>query len=160
MQRHLLVADLAEDVDRLPRRAREREPELVLFHAPLQRPAQRVLGPEEAVRRHESPDPLVRPEVVVVREVVPKPLAGFAQVLRLRALPQLRAHRLPQALALAERFRVVRARHHMADALAHQQALEVALPAPGKVLATLVAQHLLRLAEALDPVHQRLAHEL
>lgn len=119
VQRHLLVADLPEDVDGLPRRTREREPELVLPHATLQRLAQRVLGAEEAVRGHQPVDPLVRPEVVVVREVVPETLACFAEFLRLRALPQLRADRLPQAFALAQRLRVVRARDHVADALAH-----------------------------------------
>ena len=159
VQRHLLVTDLAEDVDALARCARERGAELVLRHARLEGLPQRVLGTEETVRGDEPADPLVRAKMVVVREVMPEPLACFAELLRLHALPQLRADRLPQALTLAQRLGVVRARHHVLDALAHQQALEVGLAAPGEVLAPLVGEHLLGLAEALDPLHQRLTHE-
>lgn len=160
MQRHLLVPDLAEDVDGLARRLGQRSTELVLLQARLQRRAQRVLCLEEAVRWHEPANPLVRAQVVVVREVVRETLARLAEVLRRRTLPKLRPDCFPQPLALPERLRMVRARDHVTDAFAREQALEVRLPAPGEVLAALVREHLLGLAEALDPLHQRLAHEL
>ena len=127
MQGELLVADLPEDVHGLPRRPLEREGELVALHARLEGPPQRVLGAEETIRRHQPADPLVRPEVVVMREVMPQALARLAQLLRSRALPQLGPDRLPQTLALAERFGVVRARDHVLDPFAHQQTLEVRL---------------------------------
>lgn len=95
MQRHLLVADLPEDVDAPARRPGQGRRELVLVHATLERLAQRVLGLEEAVRRHQAADPLMRTQVVVVREVVPQALTRLAQLLRLHALPQLRANRRP-----------------------------------------------------------------
>lgn len=160
VQRHLLVADLPEDVHALAWRSRERGVELVCFHARLVRFAQHVLCAEEAIGRHEPLDPLVRPEVVVVREVVPETGPCFAEILRLRALPQLHSDRLPEPLALPERFRVVRARHHVLDPFAHEQALEVRFAAPSEVLATLVGEHFLGFAEALDAFHQRLAHKL
>lgn len=71
MQGHLLVAHLPEDVHALARRLLESSPELVLRQPFFEALAQRLFCPEEAVRRHQPLDPLVRTEVVVVREVVP-----------------------------------------------------------------------------------------
>lgn len=156
--RHLLVAHLPEQVHRLARRLRQRRVELVRREPRLERPAQRILRLEEAVRRHETVDPLVRAEAVVVREEVAQPLARVGQLLRLSAVPEFAADRLPQALALAQRFRVMRARHDVLDAFAHEHALEFALAAPGEVLPALVGQHLTRLAVPRDPVHQGLDH--
>jgi hypothetical protein len=100
-QRYLPLADLPEEIDRLPRREIQRELELVRRQLLLQRAPQGVLGPEEAVRRHQPLDPLVRAEVVVVGEVVVKPFTGLGEVLRPGTLPQLFPDRFPQSLALA-----------------------------------------------------------
>ena len=69
-QRDLLVSDLPKEVDRSPRWKIQRELELIRRHLRLQRPPQRVLRSEEAVRGHHAVDSLVRPEVIVVGEVV------------------------------------------------------------------------------------------
>lgn len=77
----------------------------------LVRLAQRFLRAEVAVGGDQPADPLVRPEEVVVREVVRDPLASVVQILELHALDEFALHALPQALALAHRFGVVCARH-------------------------------------------------
>src|SRR5689334_7480778 len=79
---HLLVADLAEQVHALARQFPERRVDLALRKLRLQRPPQRRLRAEEAIRRHEAVDPLVRAEVVVVRDPVREALACVREILR------------------------------------------------------------------------------
>jgi hypothetical protein len=55
---------------------------------------------------------------------------------------------------------MVGAGDHVTDPLAVEQLLEGALAAPGEVLATLVREHLPRLAEGRDPRKQSLDHHL
>ena len=157
---HPFLADLPKQVDRLPRRFVEREPQLVRRKLFLERRTHAALAAEEAVRRHQSVDPLVRPKVVVVREEVREPLLRISQVLRLGALPELFAHALPQPLALPECLRVVRAAHHVLDAFADQQLLKRALAAPREVLPALIRQHLFGFAVARDPFEQGIDHQV
>jgi hypothetical protein len=157
---HLLVADLPEQVRTRPRRARERQRQLIRRQPLLVRAPQRLFRAEIAVRRHQPPDPLVRPEEVVVRDVVGDPLARVTHVLELHPLDQLALDRLPQPLALAHRFRVVGARHHVPDAELPEQLLEFRLAAPREELPPLVAQDLARLAKAAHTDEQRLLRDV
>jgi hypothetical protein len=159
VQRHRTVADLPEEEDRSARGLLQRQGQLVGLHLRLERLAQRVLGAEEAVGGHGSVDALMRAEVVVVAEEVRHALPRLGQVLGPGAVPQLLSDRLPQALALTQGLGMVRARDDVADALACQELLEGALPAPGEVLAALVGQDLLRLAVTGDAFQERLADE-
>jgi hypothetical protein len=160
VQRHGLITELPEEVDRFLRRLAQSQRDLARSHARLQRRAHLIFSLEEAIRRHQPVDPLVRTEVVVVRKPVRQSLARLVQILRTRALPKLRANRVPKPLALAQRLGMVRARHHVLDPLALQELSEVALAAPGEVLAALIGEHLLGLAKARNAFHQALGHEL
>jgi hypothetical protein len=160
VHRHRLVVDLASEKHRLSKRLAHGERELVAGERRLHRAAHRALGAKEAIRGHHAAESLVRAKVVVVGEIVVKPLARFFESLRPRATPQFLLDRLPQPLALAHGLRVMRARHHVLDPLADEQLLKVALPAPRVVLPPLVGQHFLGLAKLGDPLEQRLAHEL
>ena len=102
VQRHLLVTDLAEQVDRHTRRLAERQPKLVFLDLRLDRRARLHLGAEEAVGRHQASDPLVRPLEVVVAEEVLQGLHRLLEILGQPPLPQLARDRLPEPLALAK----------------------------------------------------------
>jgi hypothetical protein len=87
----------------------------------LERLAQRVLGTEEAVRRHEAVDALVRTEEVVVPKVVRETDARVGEVGQRDARQEFDLDRLPQPLALAHRLRMVRARDHVLDPFALEE---------------------------------------
>jgi len=152
--------DAPEDVHRLPRRAVDRRRELVGLHRFLERLAQRVLGTEEAVRRHHTTDALVRAEVVVESDPVTEPTLCLGKAVGSHPLPELRPDRLPQSLALADRLRVVRRRQHLTDAEAVEPLAEGRPPAPAVVLRALVGEDLLRLAKSLDAFLEGFEHEL
>ena len=152
--------DAPEDVHRLPRRAVDRRRQLVGLHLSLERLAQRVLGTEETVRRHQPSDPLMRAEVVVESDPVAESALRLRQAVGPHPLPKLRPDRLPQSLALAHRLRVVRRRQHLTDAEAVQPLAEGRPPAPAVVLRALVGEDLLRLAESLDAFFEGFEHEL
>ena len=155
-----LRADLACEVDGVAFPWVDREQQLAVGEALFDRLAHDVLGVEEAVRGHQAIDALVRAKVIGVREVVRESLARFLEGVWARALPEFVEDGLPQALALAERLRAVRARHDVLDAFAPQQLLKAALAAPGEVLASLIRQDLARFAEARDALHQAIDHEV
>lgn len=115
---------------------------------------------EEAVRRHEPLDALVRSlEVVAVDEERDAP-AAVGEVGEDRARQKLLPQRLPETLHLAERLRVLRPALDVPDALTPQLALEVRLAPPRRVLPPLVSQNLLGRPVLCDAPSQRLHHEL
>ena len=107
MQRDLAIADLAEKEHRLARRLIDRERQLVLRELLLDRLAHHVLGGEEAIRRHQTTERLMRTKMVVEGEEVGQALARVGQVLRMHALPELAGNRLPQSLTLTQGLRMV-----------------------------------------------------
>jgi hypothetical protein len=159
VQAQRLPADLAHQEHRLSRWFVQRQGQLVPGPGGLQGPPHLDLRPKEAVGRHGVVDALVGAEVVVVVDEVTQALLGLVQLLRLGPAPELRAHRPPEALALAQGLGVVRPGHHVLDALLHQQLLELALAPPGEILPALVREQLLGLAEALHALKQGLLHE-
>jgi hypothetical protein len=150
VHRYRALPDPADQVDRTPRLLVQGEQQLVFRVLRLELFADRILGSEKPVRRHQAADPLVRAVVVIVGDEVRQALARFFQVLRLYAAPEFFLHRLPETLALAHGLRVVAACYDVADALLDKQLLKAAFSPPCEVLASLVGQHLLGLAEALD----------
>ncbi len=152
--------DLPHEVDRLARPLARGRPQLVSLVRPLDLRAHRAVGREEAVRRHAIREPLVAALVVVLRYPVRQTVLGLVEVARHAGRPQLGLHCLPQPLALAQRLELVCARDHVHDPVTQKAPLEEALAAPRVVLPDLVDQHLLRLAEARDPVRQLPHHEV
>ena len=115
--------------------------------------------PEETIRRHRAPDPLVRAtEVVRLHEETHASLAVL-EVRENRPRQKLVPKRLPEALGLAQRLRVVRAALDVVDPLAAKLLLEVRLAAPGDVLTALIGQHLARRSVLRNPSRERLEHE-
>ena len=150
MHRHLAATDLAEEEDGFSPSLAECQIELVRAHLLFQSLAQRILGRKEAVGGYETTDSLVRTEVVVMRDEVGEMLSGTREILRLHPFPEFPSDRGPEALAFAERLRMVCAGNHVLNALAHEEFLKLGLSAPGKVLPALVGQDLFGLAEARD----------
>jgi hypothetical protein len=117
MKADALVADLADQEDRLAGRLVHGQGMLIAAERGFDGLAHLVFGPEEAVCRHAATNALVGAEVVVVGDEVGQPLLGFGQLLRLYPAPELLANSLPKALTLAQRFWVVCPRDHVLDAL-------------------------------------------
>jgi len=117
-------------------------------------------GPEEAVGRHESTDALMRAsEIVRLHEELEPPLA-VGEVGEHRAREKFLPQRLPEALHLAERLRMLRTALDVADPFTTQLALEVRLAAPRRVLTALVGENFARVAVRRDAAPESLHHEL
>jgi len=102
----------------------------------------------------------VRPlEVVGVDEELNTTLA-IGEVRKHRLREKLVPQRLPEALNLPERLRVLRPALDVPDALAAELLLEVRLTPPRRVLAALVGQYLARRAVRRDAATQRLHHQV
>jgi hypothetical protein len=155
----VLVAHATDDVEGLPRRLLERQPERVGVHALLDRRAHVRRRLEEAVRGHQPIDALVRPLEVVRVDVQTKPTLAVGVVAEDRTTQKLLPQRLPETLHLAQRLRVLRPALDVRDALTTKLLLEVRLAAPRRVLAPLVGEDLARRAPRRDRALQCLHHQ-
>jgi hypothetical protein len=157
--REVPIAQPSDEVERLLRRLLLREPERVRLHASLDRGAHLRRAPEEAVRRDEPAERLVRPLEVVAVDEEREPSRAVGEVREHRPREQLLPQRLPESLDLPERLRVLRPALHVPDPLPAQFLLELRRPAPSGVLAALVGQDLARRPVRGDPAVERLHHE-
>jgi hypothetical protein len=114
---------------------------------------------KEAVGWHRSVDALVRTLKVVVLDEERDAPKRVGEVGKHRLAQKLFPQRLPEALDLSERLRVLRPTLAVVDAVAPQQLLELGLAAPSSVLPTLIGQHLARMAVLGDAALQRLDDE-
>jgi hypothetical protein len=94
-------------------------------------------------------------EVVAFDEKPKTPLA-IREVCEDRAAEKLVPQRLPEALDLSERLRVLWPALDVPDPILAQPLLEERLAAPGRVLSPLVGQDLLRHPESCHPSLERL----
>ncbi len=99
---------------------------------------------EEAVRGTEALQALVRAPVVVILHPEPDPLAGRVEAVELRAVQELLPDRLPEALDLAERHRVMGPALEVMDAILLELGLEPGRAPPAGELPALVGEQLLR----------------
>ena len=155
-----MVSQLARQVEGLAQRLLHREPLRVLLHCRLHRGPHLRRGPEEAVCRDEAFDALMRPAEVVPVDEEAQPPDAVVEVGEHRPREEFVPQRLPEALHLAQRLRVVRPRLDVADAVALQLSLEDGLPSPRRVLPAVVRQHLDRRAERREAPVKRLEHQL
>jgi hypothetical protein len=155
----LAVAEPAHQIEWLPRRLLEREPARVLRHRALDRRPHLRSRSEEAVRRHQAAERLVRPLEVVRMHVEREPARAVIEVGEDRPREKLLPQRLPEALDLAERLRMLRAALHVPDALPPELLLKLRLAAPGRVLSPLVRQNLTRHTERRDAPLESLHHQ-
>ena len=139
---HVPVSQSPHQVEGLTRRLLERESQGVLLDILLDGLSYLRRGPEEAVRRHQASYSLVWPlEVVRLDEERHPPLA-VGEVGEHRAREKLVPQRLPEALRLPQRHRMLRAALDVTDAVLLEQRLEGRLPAPRRVLPPVVSEHL------------------
>ncbi len=107
-------------------------------------------GAEESVRRHEPFERLVRPLEVVSVDEVGDATVAICEVRKHRPRQKLVPERLPEALDLAERLRVLRTALDVPDAVLAQLLFEFRLPAPHRVLPPLVGEDFLGRAVLRD----------
>jgi len=157
--RQPLIAELSDDVEGLARLLLEREPQRVLCDLRLDCLAHMGRGAKEAVRGYETFERLVRTLEVVVREVVLEPALSVDEVREDRAAEKLVPQRLPEALDLAERLRMLRSTPDVLDAVSLQRLLEDRTTTPHRVLPAIVGQHFLRLPVRRDAALERLHHQ-
>jgi len=112
--------------------------------------AQFILDLEEAVRRTEALDALMRPLVVVIFDPEFDPLAGGVEGIKLGADQEVLPERGPETLDLAEGHRVLRSGLEVRHAILFEFGFEATDAAPGGVLASVVGEHLLGRLELAD----------
>lgn len=153
------VSQLPRQVEGLAHRLLQGQPHRVLFHRRLHRRAHLLRGAEVPVGRHKPANALVRaPEIVGVDEVPQSPRA-VVEVGEHGAPEEFVPQRLPEALHLAQRLRVVRSTLEVCNSLPPQLGLEFRLPAPRGVLAAVVGQRFARHAEAGHAAFEGLHHQ-
>jgi hypothetical protein len=154
-----LIAELADDVEGLASRLLEREAERIRRDRAFDLGTHVSGGPEETICRDKSIERLVRPLKVVVRQVVRESVLRVDRVGEYRATQKLVPQRLPEALDLAERLRMLRPTSDVVDAHSCERFLEFRLAAPHRVLPTVVRQDLRRLAVCRHAAFEGLHHQ-
>lgn len=157
--REVPVPQPAHQVERLLQRLLLREPQRVRLHAPLHRRPHLRRAAEEAVRRHQAREPLVRPLEVVPVDEEPEPPRAVREVGEHRPRQELLPQRLPEPLDLPQGLRVLRPALQVSDPLPPQLLLERRRPAPGRVLPPLVGQDLPRRPVGRHGPVERLQHQ-
>lgn len=155
----VLIAETADQIKRLLRRLLLCGEQRVGCHLRLDRCAHVRRCAEEAIRGHESIQPLVRALEVVVLDVEPNTTLTVREIGKYRLAEKLLPQRLPESLDLAERLRMLRSTAHMRDPATAQQLLEVRRATPRAVLPALVGQDLARLAVLGDAAFERFDHQ-
>lgn len=158
--REVAIAETTHEIEGLPRLLLHREPQRVLLDALLHRVPHVRRRLEEAIRRDDSLDALVRTMEVVPIDVEPESPLTVREVRKHRPRQKLFPQRLPKSLHLSERLRMLRSALHVPDAVPSELPLEVRLPAPGRVLPPLIRQHLLGRAVLRDAPREGLHHQL
>ncbi len=153
------LAEFAEQVERGLRDLTERQAERVVGAALARRLLDVAGDAVETVGGGCAADPLVRSLMVVIPDPVFDSLASVGEGSEDGVFEILRPDRLPEALDLPERHRVVRRAANVLDSLALQRLLEFRFPPPGDELSAVVAEQLARRSplpdRALDDLHDR-----
>jgi hypothetical protein len=140
---HRLTAHAADHVKGIHGTSAQRQLQAIFRDALFNRLPQIGSDLEEPVRRTKPPDPLVRPLVVVILNPQRGALRRFIEAVKLRPLPKLPQHRLPEPLDLAKGHRVVGPRADVFNPVFLQLLLETGLAPPVGVLPAIVGQHFL-----------------
>jgi len=154
------IAESSNEIERFSCRLLVRESHRVGGDVLLHRRAHVWRRAEESIRRNEAVEPLMSAlEIVGVHEELDAPVA-VSEVREDGAGQKLVPKRLPEALDLAERLRVLGPTLDVADAVRLELTLEVRFATPRRVLPTLVGEDFARLAVSGDAALERLHHEL
>lgn len=153
------IAEAPDQIKRFSRRLLPRQAHLVVGDAALDDLAHMRCRAEESIRWHQTSERLVWPLEVVCVDEVHRAAVAVRVVRKHRARQKLVPQRLPEALDLAERLRVLRPTLDVPDAVLAKLLFEFRLAAPGRVLPALVRQHFLRRAVLCDAARQRFHHQ-
>ena len=151
----VLVAEATDEIERLLRRLLLREPKCVGLHLRFNGRTDVRRRAKESVGRHRAVDALVRALEVVVLHEERDSSEGVREVGEDRLAQKLLPKRLPEALDLSERLRMLRAALDMLDAVAAQLFLELRLAPPRRVLPALIGEHFARVAVLGDATLKR-----
>ena len=154
-----LVSELPRQVEGLAWRLLQREPRRVLLHRGLHRRPHLRRRAKVPVRGHQPRDALVRPPEVVAVDEEAQPPHAVVEVGKHRTRQEFIPQCLPEALRLPQRLWVVRAALQVLNVVALQLLLELRRPSPGRVLPTVVGQHLARWSEGRHPALEGLHHQ-
>jgi hypothetical protein len=157
--RQIAVAEPAHHVEGLARGLFHREPCRVALHVALDGFAHLRRRSKVAVRRDEPTDALVRPLKVVRVDEQLQPSLEVFPVREDGPREELVPQRLPEALDLAERLRMLRSALDVVDAFSTKLLLELRRTAPRRVLPAVVGEDLPRRAVGGDALAQSLHHE-
>ncbi len=155
----IALPETAHQVEGLPRRTRARQGKRVVRHSALHCRPDLRRGTEESVRGHKPPDALMRTAEVVGLDVETHTPLAVLEIREDRPRQELLPERLPEALDLPQRLRVVRPALDVTDALTLQLVLEVSGPPPSRVLPALVGEDLARRPVLRDRPRQGLQHQ-
>jgi hypothetical protein len=114
----------------------------VVFNAGFDRLAQLAGDLEEAVRRTEPADALVRALVVVIFGPELDALARGLEAVELSAGKELLPERFPEPLDFTESHRVMRTGFEVGDPVLFELGFEAGSTTPGSVLAAVIGEHL------------------
>lgn len=155
-----MVAQLAHQVKRLLRRPLLRQEQRVLTHLLLDRRPHLLRHAEKPVGGHQSLQRLVRPLEIVPIDIELQSPGEILEVVEDGPREKLVPKRLPEALDLPQRLRMLRPRLQMLDTLPAQLVIEFSLAPPGGVLPPIIGEDFLRRPEAGDACLERLPHQL
>jgi hypothetical protein len=158
--RQVAITQAPNQVERLLRRARVSQAHRVVGDVLLHRFTHLRRCLEEAIRRHQTVERLMRTLKVVRLNEQADPLLAIGEVVEHRARQELVPERLPEPLDLPERHRVLWSALDVLDAMLLQRGFEIRRPAPRCVLTTVVREQLLGRAVFRDAALECLHHEL
>ncbi|HSS48269.1 MAG TPA: hypothetical protein VLX28_04925 [Thermoanaerobaculia bacterium] len=148
--RQVLISKASDQVEGLLRRLLLSFPHGVGFDVGLDGCTYLRRCPEVPVSWHEPAQRLMRSLEVVAFDEEPEPTLAVGEVREDRAAQKLVPQRLPEALDLAEGFRVLGPTLDVPDSILAQSLLEDRLAPPGRVLPSLIRQCLLRHPEGCN----------
>ena len=141
---HGLLAHPPHHVEGTARLPSQRQFQHIVLNAALDDLAQFLGNGKEAIGRTQPLQGLMGPPMVVVLYPQPNPFAGRLEAVKLGALQELFPDGLPEAFDLAQGHGMMRPALNVVHPILAQLRLEASGPAPARVLATLVGEHLFR----------------
>jgi hypothetical protein len=157
---HVRAAQLTQQIQRRLRLLSQRQTQRVVLATLLHRFFHIVGDPVEPIRRTGAVEPLVRALVIEIVNPVIQPTAGVGERGEHGFLEKFAPDRLPEALDLAQRHRMLRRTADVLHALLPQHLLEPCLAAPGHELATVVGEDLAWRPPLPDRSLQHLEHRV
>ena len=155
----VLVAEAADQIERLLRGLLLRESQRVGGHLPLDSGAHLRRRTKETVGRDAAVDALMRALEIVVLDEELEPPQAVREIREDRLAKKFLPERFPEAFDLSKRLGMLRSALAVRDAATPKQLLKLRRSAPRRVLPPLVGQHFAWLAVLRDAALERIDHQ-